>query len=64
MIEHVEQYPTGVNSGTANAVKQFGTMIKFLKSQIELLKPSQVIEQLLSHIKYKDYLIATEGQEA
>ncbi len=39
------------------------TAMQFLAQSLDRLSPSQFISQLVSAIRYKDYLIDTEGKD-
>lgn len=45
-------------------IKDFLNLMTEIHSTLAVSKPSQVIEQLIKKIKYRDYLIKEEGSEA
>lgn len=46
-----------------NGIKDFLDLMTSMHSTLAASKPSQVIEQLIKKIKYRDYLIKEEGSE-
>ncbi len=63
VIDGIDHLPLPLGSGTQTAIKQFAITMKFLKNNMENLKPAALIQQIVSTIKYKEYLVVAEGQE-
>lgn len=59
----IELLPIQMWPQTKTAIKNFMTAMQFLAQSLDRLSPSQFISQLVSAIRYKDYLIDTEGKD-
>lgn len=60
----IETYPIELNSGTKNAITNFGKLVHTRKTDIEFLTPGALIKRIADDIHYKDFLIKEEGQDA
>lgn len=63
IVENIERIPIKLTTNVINAIKQFNTIIRFIISQFNNLNPTQIINHIVSSIKYKDYLISLDGKE-
>lgn len=63
VVENVDKLPIKISWAASESIKQFNTIIKFIKSNLENATPAIVISQIVSNIKYKDYMIAMDGTE-
>lgn len=63
VVSNIDTLPINVNSWASNTIKSFATTMKFLMSHMETLYPSDFIKNLISSIKYKDYLVTSEWKE-
>lgn len=63
LIDKIESYPMKIGPSTLTAVKQFSTMIRYLRSAMVALSPADLIQQLIQTIKYKEYLITVDGED-
>jgi len=63
VIQNIDTYPINVWAWTKNAIKEFNTIIKYLKSSMETMTISKMIEKLVSDIRYEDYAIKLDGKE-
>jgi DNA helicase-2/ATP-dependent DNA helicase PcrA len=62
-LESLDSLPLQLGTMASNAIKQFMTMMRYLKQSAPTLDPSRLIQQILDNIKYKDYLISVEWKE-
>jgi hypothetical protein len=60
VIKNIDFIPIKITNTAKINIKQFNTMIKFLKSQIKNLTPAEVIKTILNTIKYEQYLKESE----
>ena len=63
VIENIETLPIKINSWTTNSIKSFSTSMKFLENQLKSLSPENFIQTLVNNIRYKEYLITSEGKD-
>ncbi len=65
VIENIDSMPIpGIWTATKNNIKMFNTTMKFLKNQLSWwISLSNFIKNLVSTIKYKDYLINLEWKD-
>lgn len=63
IVENIDRLPLGIPSSTQNSIKQFSTIMRMIASQIESLKPQDLIASLIGAIKYKEHLLQTESKE-
>lgn len=61
--ERIETLPVGLWSMASNAIRQFVAMMRFLREGADMTPPVKLIQQIVDTIRYKDYLIATEGKD-
>ncbi|UFX83512.1 ATP-dependent helicase [Candidatus Absconditicoccus praedator] len=62
-IENIETLPIPITSGPKNNIKQFSTFIKFTRNQIPNTNPKNLINNIISNIKYYEYLVNQDGKE-
>ncbi len=63
VIQNIDWIPIKISSTTKLNIKQFITLIKFLKSQLKNQTPAEFIKNLINTIRYKDYLKDLEWEE-
>lgn len=63
VVTSIDTLPINIWPSTRNNIKEFNTIIKFVKSQIGTMTVWQVIQSIVSNIKYKDFLIKTESKQ-
>lgn len=63
IIENIDKLPVKLTTLALNNLKNFNTLIKFTISQLQTLLPSDLISNLVSSIKYKEYLVQSDWLE-
>lgn len=63
IVTQIDSLPTWITKAATTNIKQFATMIKFIWSALDESTPAKLIQQIVSTIKYKDYLIHVDGKE-
>ncbi len=63
IIFQIETLPLSLGTSTKNAIKQFSLTLKLLQNDIHNKSPSQLVKEIISFTKYKEWLIKQEGEE-
>ncbi len=63
VVSSIDTLPISIWPSTRASIKEFNTVIKFLKSQITNMNVGDFIQSIVSNIKYKDFLIKTESKQ-
>jgi superfamily I DNA/RNA helicase len=63
VVANIDVIPVNISTSAKLNIKQFNTLIKFLKSQLKNQTPAEFIKSLVNHIRYHQYLKDTEGEE-
>lgn len=63
IIENIDKLPVKLTTLALNNLKNFNTLIKFTISQLPNSLPADLLNNLVSSIKYKEYLIQSDGPE-
>lgn len=59
----IDLLPLAIWPQTKGAIKQFMTTMQFLAQSLDTLPPSSFIEEVVKTIRYKEYLLDSEGKD-
>ena len=59
----ISELPITIGPAAKTAIKNFMTSMQYIGHSLDVMTPTTLISQIASSIRYKDYLIDTEGKE-
>ncbi len=63
LVMHPDHGLYDISPSVQQKIRQFATLMQSIQQSISLFTPAQLLEQIVSSIGYKAYLIKEEGEE-
>lgn len=63
ILDNIDRIPIKLMSSAQNSIKQFNISLKIIINQINNLTPAELINNIISSIKYKEYLVTSDWPE-